>query len=233
MKILILSSARSGSNYLRNIIYMHSIKNTVLINEPFEEGKYSTGKKKEKYLTSVVKTCLRRKNVVCKSHLDQIYEINDQRYINFFLNNELWYTIFLLRKNLFKCSFSFIVAEYLENFNNKNYEKVDVLIDEDRFLEVLEKKILYWIKFSELKKLNNYRKIIYFEDLTFNPGFDYKKLNLPLKSIPQNEVYINEKTPYDIINVLNLANLQEVFNKRMATFFYDGINNNNGMLELK
>lgn len=233
MRILILSSARTGSNYLRNVLYRYSAKRTKLYDEPFRDEKFPIDAPQEKYLKKIIKTCIVNENIVCKVHLDQLYKIKNPKHFDFFLNDERWYKILLLRKDLFRSTFSYVVADILENFNEKDYLKTDILIDENKFLAILENKILYWTKFSELKKANNYNKIVYFEDFTFDLDLDYKNLNLPLRKTPQNKIYINEKTPYDIINVLNVANLEEIFNKRMSTFVYNGIKNNNGILELE
>jgi hypothetical protein len=185
------------------------------------------------YVKGIIKTCLLHKNVILKTHLNQIYEIKRPKTIKFFLNNNIWYKIFLLRKDLFQNTFSHVVANKLQNFNDFPYEKTTISIDEYQFTEVLERKIDLWTKFAELKKNNIHNDIIYFEDLSFDSYTDYKKLNLPFEDSPPRPTFEPGKTPYKIINVLNKDKLQEIFNERMFNFSSEGIKNINGMLELE
>lgn len=145
----------------------------------------------------------------------------------------MWYTICLLRKDLFKCTLSHTVAEKLQNFNEHPYAESKILIDENKFLSILESKIEYWNEISKLKTENKIDKIVYFEDFTFNTKTDYRNLNLPLAKKARVEVVMEEKTPYNIINILNIKKLEEIFNKRMTSFSSNSILNKNGILELK
>jgi hypothetical protein len=97
----------------------------------------------------------------------------------------------------------------------------------------LENKIEYWIKFADFKKIKNYNKIVYFEDLLFDPAVDIKNLNLPSKNILKKSIFISEKTPYNLITILNKDKLKEIFDNRMTNFVYNGIQYKNGLLELE
>lgn len=232
MKILIISSTRTGSSYFARTIYRYFYRNTLFLKEPFMSEKLSVVQSPDKYVRGIIKSCL-FENVILKTHLNQLYNINRTKNINFFLNNDIWYKIFLLRKDLFKTTFSHVVANKLQNFNDFPYEKTTISIDEDKFTEALETKIDLWTKFAELKKNNIHNDIIYFEDLSFDSYTDYKKLNLPFDNSPPRPTFEPGKTPYKIINVLNKDKLQEIFNERMFNFSSEGIKNINGMLELE
>lgn len=235
MRIFILSSSRSGSNYLNHMIYRYSPKNTLCINEPFSLDKFGIieDSKKDFYLKNKVNECVKNDNIVLKTHFNQLTTIKDQHYIDFFLKNKIWYKILLLRKDLFRCTFSHAVADNLRNFNSRNYFETSITIKEKIFQHVLNNKIDYWIKFSMLKQEGNYDKIIYFEDLSFDFDIDRANLNLPIEKNVQNNIYKNPRTPYNIINVSNENNLKEIFNEVISKFSSEYITNKNGILELK
>ena len=234
MKILILSSTRSGSNYLTKLLHKYSpYKNTLLFNEPFNYDVIQTLPPHELYVKKIIKRCETIDHVILKTHLNQLYDIKNTSYRDSFLNSNIWYRILLLRKDLFKCSFSHAVALELNNFNDQNYTETTISINENNFLYTLENKIEYWIKFADFKKIKNYNKIVYFEDLLFDPAVDIKNLNLPSKNILKKSIFISEKTPYNLITILNKDKLKEIFDNRMTNFVYNGIQYKNGLLELE
>jgi hypothetical protein len=233
MKLLILSNARSGSGYLRDLLYTYSSKDTILIDEPFQIEQLPNNNAQQRYVTKIIKSCLKNNNIVFKTHLTQLYRLDNQIHINFFLEDKIWYRILLLRKDLFKCSFSHAVADALNNFGDNDYTNLSFAIKEDVFLNILETKIFYWNEFLKIKLKNNYNKIVYFEDLTFNIKTDYKKVDIKLKDTNQREYITLKKTPYSILNIENEQKLKELFNNRMLNFSYSGIKNNNGFLELE
>lgn len=126
MKVLILSTARSGSTYFTKLLYKYSLQNTFCCLEPFGFEIISNLQDQDRYVRSVNKRCLTYENVILKTHL-----------------------------------------------------------------------------------------------------------NLPLAKKARVEVVMEEKTPYNIINILNIKKLEEIFNKRMTSFSSNSILNKNGILELK
>jgi len=234
MKIIILSSARSGSNYLTKLLHTCSPYNkTLLFNEPFNYDVIQTLPPHELYVKKIIERCETVDHVILKTHLNQLYDIKNTSYRDSFLNSNIWYRILLLRKDLFKCSLSHAVASELNNFNDQNYTETTISINENNFLWTLENKIEYWIKFADFKKLKNYNKIVYFEDFLFDPTVDIKNLNLPFKNNLKKRKFINEKTPYNLITILNKDRLKEIFDNRMDNFSCHGIQYNNGLLELE
>jgi hypothetical protein len=234
MKIMIVSSARTGSNYLTKLLFHYSLKNTVLINEPFPHA-ITFIKNQDDFVSKIFKKIKKPdKKIILKTHLNQIYNIKNKKYINYFLNNNNWFKILLLRKDLFSCTLSHAVAANLNNFNNKEYKTYKVIkISESQFLSILNNKLTYWNKFAELKASGNYNQIIYFEDLSFKPAEDIKKINLPFVNNTSKKFKHITKTPQEQIIVLNKKKLQKIFFKFINEFSFVGVKNNNGFLELE
>lgn len=232
MKVLIISSARTGSNYLRNVLNQYSPTDTLLMSEPFLY-KIKLFNNQDKYVKKIIKECIKRKNIVLKTHLNQFQNIINQELADQFLNEIPWYRVLLLRKDLFKCTFSHAVADTIDNFGVKPYTKLTFEISEERFINTLQDKILFWNEFCKLKQQNKYEKIVYFEDLTFDVDTDYKNLDIPLESTIQKRMIMKEKTPYFMLDVTNKDRLREIFENEMKSFSYPGIKNNNGFLELE
>jgi hypothetical protein len=233
MKILILSTARTGSSYLINLLQKFAIKNTCTISEPFGMD-MEIAVDKDKHIRKTIKKIKKVDNIILKTHFNQVNELHEKKYKDFFLNNEIWYKILLLRKDLFRCTYSHAVADTIGNFGDKTYKNLTVTIDKNKFLDILEDKIFYWTEFSKIKSQGEYNKIVYFEDLSFNNEEDYKKLEIPLEKTIQNKYIISkEKTAYNKLTITNKEELQEIFHERIKEFSYTGIKNNNGILELE
>jgi len=233
MKILILSSARTGSSYLINMLQRFAVKNTYIISEPFGID-IEKAVNKDKHVRKTIKKIKNIDNIILKTHLNQLEQLHEKKYKDFFLNNEMWYKILLLRKDLFKCTYSHAVADTIGNFGDKTYKNLTVAIDKNKFIDILENKIFYWTEFSKIKTQRAYNKILYFEDLTFVNEEDYKKLEIPLEKTIQNKYIISkEKTPYNMLTITNKEVLQKIFYERIKEFSYNGIINNNGILELE
>lgn len=233
MKILILSSARTGSSYLINLLQKYAFKNTYIISEPFGI-EIENAINRDKHIQKTIEKIKNIDNIILKTHLNHFEKLHDKKHKDFFLNNEMWYKVLLLRKDLFRCTYSHAVADTIGNFGDKNYKNLTVTVDKNKFLNILENKIFYWTEFSKLKSQGTYNKIVYFEDLTFVDEEDYKKLEIPLeKTIQKKYIPLKEKTPYNMLTITNTEELQEIFYERIKEFSHTGINNNNGILELE
>lgn len=167
-------------------------------------------------------------NVVLKTHLNQLDKLSTKQ-IDYFLHGN-WYIILLLRKNLFNCVFSAVVADAIDNHNDKEYVSTSLSIRSSTFLEMLNFKIEYWEKFAELKQKKLYNKIVYFEDLSFNTKQDAQMILKNVKK--QKRVDLIKKTPYHMITVKNKEKLQKMFYKRIENYSHPYILNNNGIFEL-
>lgn len=219
MKFLILSSSRTGSTYLAMTIYSLLPDPSLLLAEPFQKPIIDY---------TLIQQIKQQKNVVLKTHLNQLYRL-PKEHIDYFLSKK-FKIILLLRKNLFNCTFSASVANAIDNYNDKKYNSVQLNIDIDYFLKTLNRKIFFWEKFAELKQKNSYSKIVYFEDLSFNPLTDaalfLKKFNFA------KNVEMPTRTPYNLIDVQNKNELIEIFYDRIKNYSHEYIINNNGIFEL-
>lgn len=219
MKYLILSSSRTGSTYLAEAMYSLLPEPVLFLLEPFQTPTFDN---------TLFEKISQSNNLILKTHLNQLYRL-PKEHVDYFLYNN-FYIILLLRKNLFKCTFSAVVAHAIDNFNKNTYTAIQIKIDPTKFLKILNDKIKYWEKFAELKQKHIYKKIIYFEDLTFDPlkdaalflkKFDFSKTaKFPLR------------TPYNLIDVQNKNELKILFYKRIKNYSHEYIINNQGIFEL-
>lgn len=219
MKYLILSSSRSGSTYLASSIYAMLPDQALFLAEPFQTPILDSA------LFEKIKQC---NNLVLKTHLNQLYKLPKEQ-IDYFLGND-FYIVFLLRKNLFACTFSAAVADAINNYNDKPYTAIEINIDPNKFLKLLDRKIEYWEKFAELKQKNIHKKIIYFENLSFNPITDASLILENFHFIKPNE--ITSPTPYNIIDVKNKDELQILFKERIKNYSHKHIINKDGIFKL-
>lgn len=219
MKYLILSSSRTGSTYLALAMYSLMPEPCLLLTEPFQKPIVND---------LLIQKIEQQKGIILKTHLNQLYNL-PKKYIDYFLNSN-FKIILLLRKKLFDCTFSAVVADTIDNHNDKKYQFKTISIDEDYFLRMLNWKIEFWEKFAELKQKNKYYKIIYFENLTFDPIKDSSQI---LKKFDfTKNIELPTPTPYNLINVENKNQLIEIFYDRIKNYSYEHIINNNGIFEL-
>jgi hypothetical protein len=219
MKYLIISSSRTGSNYLSQTLHSFLPKSAHLFGEPFQELTNND---------SMFKVIKNTENAVIKTHLNQLDKLSSEQ-IDYFLHGN-WYIILLLRKNLFDCAFSAVVADALDNHNDKKYFTTTLKIKSNTFREMLDFKIEYWEKFAELKQKNLHNKIVYFEDLLFDTKKDAQLILENTKD--QKRTDMIKKTPYHKITVENKEKLQKMFYKRIKNYSHPYILNNNGIFEL-
>lgn len=228
MKILILSSARSGSNYLSKIL--HFGLNGTLLLEPFSDAYMETYNNKS--VKFVIDVCSINTDLILKTHLTQLNRIENIDQRNYFLKNDNWYKILLLRKNVFACAMSYTIATTLNNFNDKHYNSVNLTLDTNIFLKNVNRNIKHWERISDIKKENNYNKIIYFENFNFNFQKDISLIGLKIKKRNLDVNLLDTKTPTEKIRIDNNDELYTLFLETIKNYRYDGIINNNGIFEL-
>lgn len=219
MKYLIISSSRTGSTYLLQTLHSFLPTSTHLFGEPFQELTNND---------NIFKVIKNTENAVIKTHLNQLDQLSAEQ-VDYFLHGNC-YIILLLRKDLFNCTFSAVVADALDNHNDKIYFPTTLSIKSSIFLEKLDFKIEYWEKFAELKQKNLYNKIVYFEDLSFDTKKDAQLILENTKD--QKRTDMIKKTPYHKITVENKEKLQKMFYKRIENYSHPYVLNNNGIFEL-
>ena len=219
MKLMILSQPRSGSSYLQNV-FRRNYAASVVFPEPFSED---NGVIDSSYVNNIIEQC-NNNSFVMKTHISQLFDIESRDY---FLYND-WHKIILLRKNLYKQAMSFALAQTLNEFDFTGKFFLPIKVDTKMFLKSCELLVNEWNTFVNWKEnMTNY-KITYYEDLTFKPTKDIKKLGFPINT----QKYKNKtiKTPPLVKNEHVLI---EIFNEYMLSVKLDSrIKNNNGILEL-
>lgn len=231
MKIQIISIARSGSTYLKNLLHGNLNTNYLILSEPFN---YLIMKDAdENYVKTTIESCKKNKNVLIKNHINQLYFIKEDSQRQFFLEDKSWYRILLLRKNIFKCCISHVVAHMLDNFNSKEYTETQLNIDKDMFEEYLNYKLNHIELIAEIKQKKLFKKILYYEDFSFNEKNDLKKFNFKFCTDYNEEDYSYFKTPYNLIKILNEQELYNIYQKKMKRYTHPLITNLNGLISLK
>ena len=188
MKIQILSLPRTGSAYLRKMLsfQMYNYNNFYTISEPFNHSKTNIKGHKDK--NAIIENIINSNHVLVKNHIHEIFNIK-KLLLNQYCSVD-WFTICLLRKNVFEMTLSRAIALQTNKWDNQNYKNLTIKIDNKFFKECLNESIR-WIRLIKQNQLNfNYNKIIYYEDLKFNSLDDLKNLNI---SLPHTKFYSSKK----------------------------------------
>jgi hypothetical protein len=230
MKIQIISMARTGSNYLFHLFRKYLPDNYLLLPEPF--GDVNMKFYKKEYVNKIIKRVNKNKNIILKSHINQFYNVQNQQQIDFFLKNDDWYRILLLRKDLFKCCLSHSVAHIIDNFGNKPYKDVSLTVDHKIFDIFLNSKIKNLEIMADYKLKKPSTVIFYYEDFTFDEREDSNRFNIKFNTNPI-DFYKPKQTPYNLIKIVNKSDLQNLYFKKIKNYCHPLIKNSNGILEIK
>lgn len=188
MKIQILSLPRTGSSYLRSMLnsQMRNYNNFYTISEPFNHSKNNIKSYKNK--NKIIKNINKSNYILVKSHIYQLFDI-DKLLLEKYCSVD-WFTICLLRKNIFEMTLSRAIALKTNVWNNQKHNNLKINIDSGFFKNCLQDSVK-WIQIMKQNHFNfNYNKIIYYEDLNFNSLDDLKILNI---SLPHVKLYESKK----------------------------------------
>jgi hypothetical protein len=220
MKIQILSLPRTGSAYLRKMLslQMQELDSFYTISEPFNETK-------TEYIDKnfIIEKIISSKNVLVKSHIHELCAINNtDLFKKYSLIN--WYTICLLRKNIFNMTLSRAIALHTNVWDEQDYSNLNFEIDLN-FYENCLNESLTWIKSIKYNVLNfNYKKILFYEDLNFCSTNDLKLLDISLK----HKQHYTSKKLYSkkqlITNYKEIFLFTESFVKKDKELVFDGVN---------
>jgi hypothetical protein len=231
MKILLLSLARTGSNYFYHEILKHIDSFDLLLSEPFKYEIMTTVG--DEYTKSILEKISKAEKILFKTHLNQLDRISNADKLT--LLNQNWHKIILLRKNIFKCTISHALADVFDQFSEYTYdETLKLSIDRKIFEELFLRKLKHWEQFVEFKAQNKIDDILYYEDFTFVPRNDFNKISLSEKynNILATKLNTERKAPNNSKIINNYDELQDIANNILASYNFKGIYNNNGLLEL-
>jgi hypothetical protein len=172
------------------------------VNEPFNNLN-------EKEYNNALKYITNSDDIVVKNHIRHFYNYTDkcinENILNDFLSID-WFTMVLIRRNLFNQTLSYCRARLTEEWNS--YSEKSVHIDPEWFLRVSTK---LWWSIEQLYVYSqkiNYNKIVFTEDLTndvqtdasmFLSNIDTNLLkNISEKSPPKNKIIENYNELRDI-----------------------------------
>lgn len=181
MKIQILSMPRAGSTYVYSLINNVVTPNVSpqTINEPFNyTARYphltSTNRRIE--LTQrIIQNLKNSTDTVVKNHISHFDNIELPALVTEFRLID-WYTIVLLRRDLFKSALSLAVSTITHEWITYDNNTTPVAIEPEHFLKELDHVI-----YSVRNIVNNvhgfkYNQVIFYEDLTFDPQHDFNML---------------------------------------------------------
>lgn len=193
MRINILSHPRSGSTYLYDIMtkampdhFGYFEPNRIFKNDPEIEQNYNTSTFRKDYPVN-----WNNNNIITKNHLHHQQPPGN------------WYTIKIIRKDIFQSALSLSLGLISKNF---------VFID-DNVYHILPDKFIENLKFIYLqaKNLNNHKSdlLVYYEDLTFDPITDLNNLGFHTTHniTPISKMVDKKKT------VQNYNELREIYEK--------------------
>lgn len=214
MKIQILSIPRSGSSYFRSMLnaQMKQFEDYYTISEPFNLSKAHLCSHNNK--TQVMQQLNHSTHALVKI---QPYELLTKCYEQFIDNyvNIPWYTICLLRKDIFEASLSRLIA-----IQTGIWDDVHVSTAFCVEFEELKKYIndtLYWTDIILDNKFNfNYGKIVFYEDLYFNSACDLLYLELPIEHVSYYETSKKYLKEYMIVNYYELKEKSQHYLEDLA-----------------
>lgn len=229
MKIEIISIARSGSRYLKELLIYHLSQQYLLYSEPFNEIWMTTYSKR--HVGKVIKKCKGIENVLIKTHINDLHRIDNIDQKEYFFSDH-WYKILLLRKDMFNSTLSHAIALEINNFNLDTYEFKEISISLDKFVSLLYHKIEQVERIAQMIHEGNYDQLVYFEDLTFNRYTDLKLFDFEFDVTRLNIPMPETKTP-NMTVVLNRDELYNKFLTEIQEYTHPLVTKDNGFFEIK
>lgn len=218
MKIQIVSIPRSGSAYL-----------TKLISKKLELSTktYSTSEifnpLKQYNIENVLNNIKEYNSVITKnqiSHLLTTQQTTPDIYLQF--KKIEWFTVLLLRKDIFENTLSRCIAHLTGDWNNYNYTTESFIeIDVDYFISSLQETMAYWKVVKENLLEIEYNRVLYYEDLTFDPNIDFNHLNIFKEE--RNIQIFSAKSPSKYKIVKNVFELKEISNNLTSMLDFQNI----------
>lgn len=216
MRIQILSLPRTGSAYLREMIdrQLLNLPNYYIISEPFNNSKSNQDGYQDR--EAIIEKIRNADIVLVKNHIHELEELIGTEIMGCFCSFD-WYTICLLRKNIFEMTLSRAIALQTDVWEDQNFLDLKLTIDNNFFEDCLHNSIR-WIEMIKRNALNfTYNKIVFYEELTFNSRRDFDNIGLPFvhqveftttKTYSKEELVLNyEELKQQAINILLMSNL--------------------------
>lgn len=218
MKIQIISIPRSGSSYLIKLISkkLELSANTYSISEIFNPLKNYN-------FENVLENIKNYNSVITKNHVNHLSAIQKTMPDKFFqFKNVNWFTIVLLRKDIFENTISRCISYITGEWNNYSYTDNNCFyIDVDYFISNLNETINYWHIVDQNTLEIEYNKIVYYEDLTFNANIDFKHLDIFLED--QDITLFSTRAPSKYKLVKNIFELKEISDSITANLNFQNI----------
>lgn len=229
MKLLLASLARTGSNYYFHEVLKKANTYECVLSEPFKYETMTTASLD--YAYGILEKVTSSNSALVKTHLNQLENLSADCKTKFLNNN--WQVILLLRKDIFRCALSHALADSIKQFSEYTYnEQFKYTIDTNVFTNLLERKLKQWESFVEFKKSANVVSVVYYEDLSFIPSRDIALTPVTATYPLLATVNIKRKSPDNTKVITNFHYLKELSEKVLANYTYNGIKNNNGLIEL-
>jgi len=179
MKIQILSMPRTGSSYLKTMLNFQMTKyvNYFTISEPFNDSKQSLIKYQNR--NTIINSIKSSDNALVKSHIHELINIQHTDVFKEYSAID-WYTICLLRRNIFTLTLSRVIAISTGVWDNQNFKNLIMHIDFEIFKNYLIQ-TLNWIRFIKLNSFNFiFHKVVFYEDLLFKSESDLNNIGIPV-----------------------------------------------------
>lgn len=233
MKINILSLPRTGSSYLyvtviQNLFEINNV-NEYLIPEPFATDVVNPHLYK-KHIKGFTATA----NAATKNHSDQLQFLKNNfsdLYKQFVAID--WFTVCILRRNLFESALSQTISIKTNQFDSYDYEgKLRMVVPIEQFSTRIDEYFFWWTMIANNEFNLDYKKVVYYEDLTFNSLEDFKMLDI-CKPAENRPLIITQKSPEKKDIIENYDELREYYNNYIKTKNCENIIINDGLLRLK
>ena len=210
-RIQIIGMPRSGTTYITNLIYSHFLThkfNVDLAGEPPNNSKNA----RIHYINDMLEKPQEHIMKLMTTDINStINEIDYKKY------RDKFYSIGILRKNLFNATVSYALGSQTQEFDNYTYDDtLRVEISVKNFIGRLREQLYAYESYQTLKALNYFNHELIYEDLTFIPVVDL--YNIPhfknrVSLLDQEHTSSTTRAPGKFKIITNTEELREVYKK--------------------
>lgn len=232
MKINILSLPRTGSSYFFNLLSQNLFfvdnRDKTTIPEPFSIESMRSKNHKKRLLPLMSK-----EYIIFKNHVDQLDNLrkNHSKLYDVFAQIE-WYTIVLLRKNLFNSVMSSLISKITSQYDDYSYdETLRIVLSYEKMVLAVDAYFYWWTLVANNSFNLPYKKILYYEDFSFNSENDFNMLNMENATFKTHVVTL--KSPNKEVIIKNYDEIYRLYQEYILTKHDPNIIVEKGWLRLK
>ena len=201
---------RSGTTYISNCIYHHYLAHDYHID--FAGEPPGDANSRIHYIQEMLDKPQEHVMKLMTTDINSTIE-----HIDYKKYRDKFYSIGILRKNLFNATISYALADYTQQFDDYTYtDALRINISVKRFLKRLREQLYALESYQTLKAMNYFDHELIYEELSFIPVVDL--YHIPhftnrLTIVDQNSIVPTTRAPGKFKIITNTEELREVYKK--------------------